>query len=89
MDDFKIKPVDNNPGKQSADTGSNHVAPGIPLAGVPATPRSNDSQSGTIPGVTVTDEHGTSRFIPLPGIPSVRPEFRDNMVKPGKPPSGK
>lgn len=64
-----------------------NIKPVIPLAGVPATPRDNTPQPESIPGATVTDEYGNKRFIPLPGIPSVRPEFRDNMVQPKKPPA--
>ncbi|NPV02269.1 MAG: hypothetical protein HPY53_12910 [Brevinematales bacterium] len=85
--DFTVEPVKQNPIDHSADTGDKNTPPQIPLAGVPAIPRDTQPVPEPIPGVTVTDENGKQQFIPLPGIPVVNPKFRDNMVKPKKPPA--
>ena len=84
---FTVEPVKQNTLDNKPYTIDKNIPPLIPLAGVPAVPSNNPPLNEPIPGVTVTDAHGNRQFIPLPGIPSVNPKFRDNLVKPKKPPA--
>jgi hypothetical protein len=87
MGDFTVEPIKQNTLDNKPDTIEKNIPPQFPLAGVPTVPSNNTQLTEPIPGVTVTDEHGNRQFIPLPGIPVIDPKFRDNLVKPKKPPT--